>query len=129
MASSPIECCDASGGRVVITANGQTWSARSAVEIMPLNYERTVGSNQDGTIYTQFKPIPAEATFSLSDFCGMKLEDIMACPIDISITLVDVHRTYFFTSALVVGRPSLNSETGEIKGFKATSNNVTYRNT
>lgn len=128
MATSPVDCCDASGGRVVITANGKQWSARSAVEIMPLNFERIVGANQDGSIYTQTKPMPAEATFSLSDFCGMVMEDIMGCPIDVTIDLIDMHRKYLFTSGVVVGRPQINSETGEIRGFKVSSNNVTYKN-
>lgn len=119
-----LDCCNASGGRVVITANGKRWSARSAVTITPINFERTVNANQDGTIYTQTKPIPAEAELSLSDHCGMEIEDIMGCPIDVTIDMIDVRRKYFFTAAVVVGRPQINSESGEIRGLKITANNV-----
>jgi hypothetical protein len=123
-----LDCCDASGGRVVITANGQRWSARSAVNIMPVNFERTVGSNQDGTIHVQTKPMPAEAELTLSDRCGLMIEDIMGCPVDVTIDLIDMKRKYFFTAAVVIGRPTINSETGEIRGLKVTSNNVKATN-
>lgn len=118
-------CCYSSGGRVIITANGKRWSARAAVQITETNFERAVASNQDGTIYTTTKPMPAEAEITLSDSCDMDVNDIMACPLDVSIELSDVRRRYFFTKAVVVGRPKLNTETGEISGLIITSGNVT----
>ena len=121
-------CCNASGGRVVITANGQKWSARTAINIIPLNFERTVVSNQDGSIATMTKPMPAEAELTLSDRCGLVIEDIMACPLSVTLDLVDIKRKYFFTDAVMVGRPTLNSETGEIRGLKITSNDVQSSN-
>ena len=127
MASS--DCCYSAGGRVRITANGNIWSARAAVLITPINYERKVESNQDGTIYTTTKPMPAEAEITLSDSCGMAIEDIMACPLDVTIDLVDVRRQYLFSKAVVVGRPKINTETGEISGLIITSNIVSYQNT
>ena len=121
-------CCNASGGRVVITANGQKWSARTAINIIPLNFERQVVSNQDGSIATMIKPMPAEAELTLSDRCGLNIEDIMACPLDVTLDLIDIKRKYFFSSAVMVGRPTLNSETGEIRGLKITSNDVQSSN-
>ncbi|MGZ6199187.1 MAG: phage tail tube protein [Vulcanimicrobiaceae bacterium] len=123
-----VDCCYAAGGRVSITAGGQIWSARSSVTIEPINYERSVNSNQDGTIYTTYKPTPATAEIVLSDACGMKIEDIMGCPIDVTIQLVDVRRTYLFTKAVVVGRPKIDTETGAISGLTITANQVTYTN-
>lgn len=116
-----IDCCDASGGRVVITASGQRWSARSAVTVRPTNFERTAVSNQDGTLAVQTKPVPAEADITLSDRCGMVIDDIMGCPLDVTIDLIDMRRKYFFTKAIVVGRPEINSETGEIRNLKIVS--------
>jgi hypothetical protein len=121
-----MDCCYAAGGRVRITANGQTWSARSSVTVEPINFERSVDSNQDGTIFTKTKPMPATAEIVLSDHCDMKLEDIMACPIDVTIELVDVRRRYLFTKAVIVGRPKLDTETGAISGLVVTANVVTY---
>ena len=115
-------CCDSTGGRVVITANGQNWSARAALRITPLNFERDVVSNQDGTIAVYTKPMPAEAEISLSDRCGLRIEDILSCPLNVTLDLIDVRRRYLFTKAVVVGRPSLNTETGEITGLKVTGN-------
>jgi hypothetical protein len=119
-----LDCCDASGGRVIITANGQHWSARSALTIKPTVIERTAGSNQDGSLHVQNKPVPAEADLSLSDRCGMTLDDVMNCPLDVTLDLIDMKRKYLFSRAIVVGRPEINSETGEIRGIKITSATV-----
>ena len=119
-----LDCCDASGGRVLITANGQRWSARSAITIKPTTVERMSGANQDGSLYVHNKPVPAEADLSLSDRCGLSLEDLMACPLDVTLDLIDMKRKYLFTRAVVVGRPEINSETGEIRSVKVTSATV-----
>ena len=116
------DCCYAAGGRVRITANGNIWAARAAVTIIPVNFERKVESNQDGSIYTTTKAMPYEAEITLSDSCGMHIGDIMACPIDVTIELIDLRRTYLFSKAVVIGRPKINTETGEISGLTITSN-------
>lgn len=121
---SAVDCCYAAGGRVRITANGQIWSARAAVTILPINFERKVEANQDGSIYTTTRAVPVEAEITLSDSCGMHIEDIMSCPLDVTIELIDLKRRYLFTKAVVVGRPKLNTETGEISGLTITSNVV-----
>lgn len=123
-----MDCCNAAGGRVIITANGQRWSARSSVTVEPINFERSVGSNQDGTIFVTTKPVPASAEIVLSDSCGMRIEDIMGCPLDVTIELIDVRRRYLFTKAVVVGRPKLDTETGAISGLTITSNAASYEN-
>jgi hypothetical protein len=126
-----IDCCDASGGRVVITANGKRWSARSAVTVKPTTFERKAEANQDSTLAVQNKAAFPEADIVLSDRCGLFLDDIMGCPIDVTIDLIDMRRKYYFTKAIVVGRPSINSETGEIRDIKivcsgANLNTVNY---
>lgn len=123
-----VDCCYAAGGRVRITANGQVWAVRSSVTVEPVNFERKVESNQDGSIYVTTKPMPATAEITLSDFCGMRIEDIMGCPIDVTIELVDVRRRYLFTKAVIVGRPKIDTETGAISGLIVTSGNVTQEN-
>lgn len=123
-----MDCCYAAGGLVRITANGQRWSARSSVTVEPINFERSVNSNQDGTIFVTTKPVPATAEIVLSDSCGMRIEDIMGCPIDVTIELINVRRRYLFTKAVVVGRPKIDTETGAISGLTITANVVTYEN-
>lgn len=120
-----VECCYAAGGRVRITANGKTWAARSSVTVEPINFERKVESNQDGSIFVTTKPMPATAEIVLSDSCDMVLEDVMACPLDVTIELTDVRRRYLFTKAVVVGRPKIDTETGAISGLTITANIVT----
>lgn len=120
-----VDCCYAAGGRVRITAGGKQWSARTSVTVEPLNYERRVAANQDGTIYTTTMPMPATAEIVLSDSCDMVIEDIMGCPLDVTIELTDVRRRYMFTKAVVVGRPKIDTESGAISGLTITSGNVT----
>lgn len=120
-----VDCCYAAGGLVRITANGAQWSARSSVTVEPTNFERTVASNQDGTIYTTTKPVPASSEIVLSDSCDMDLDAVMSCPLDVTIELTQVRRRYMFTKAVVVGRPKIDTETGAISGLTITSGNVT----
>jgi hypothetical protein len=120
-----MDCCYSAGGRVRITANGKIWAVRSSVTVNPINFERDVNSNQDGSIYVTTKPVPATAKIVLSDSCGLDINEIMACPLDVTIELIDVRRRYLFTKAVVVGRPEINTETGEISGLTITANVVT----
>lgn len=122
-----LDCCYAAGGRVRITANGKRWAIRSSVTVEPFNFERKVDSNQDGSIYVTTKPVPATAEIILSDSCDMVLEDIMSCPLDVTIELVDVRRRYLFTKAVVVGRPKIDTETGAISGLTVTSEMVSQQ--
>ena len=125
--SSITDCCYASGGRAIVVINGVQVSPRS-VMVTPIPYERTVNSNQDGTIYTQTKPMPAEADINISDACGLDIFGLMGCPVDATIQLIDVRRTYLFSKSVIVGRPKLNTETGEWSGLKITSNTVLITN-
>lgn len=127
MATSPQDCCYAAGGRASISINGTAVSPRT-VSVIPFNFERDVKSNQDGTIYTTFKPMPAEADITLSDACGLDLTILMGCPLDVTIDLWDVRRRYLFTKGVIVGRPKINTETGEVSGLKITGNSVTITN-
>lgn len=117
-----IQCCDNSGGRVIVTIDGVRYSARSSVTIRPTVIEREAHANQDGTIYVTTKPVPAEAEMSIGDRCGLNLDVLQAaCHIDVTIEIVDMNRTYLFTQATVVGRPEIDSESGEIKNLKVAS--------
>lgn len=127
MTSSVTDCCYASGGRASLSINGIAVSPRT-VSITPTNFERDVKSNQDGTIYTTMKPMPAEADFTLSDACGLDVFALMGCPVDVTVDLWDVRRRYLFSKGVMVGRPNLNTESGEIRGLKVTSNTVTISN-
>ena len=125
--TSNTDCCYASGGRATIAINGVVVAPRS-VSVIPWNSERDVKSNQDGSIYVINKPMPAEADINLSDACGLDIMALQACPIDVTIDLLDVRRRFLFTNAVMVGRPKLNTETGEWSGLKVTSNTVSITN-
>jgi hypothetical protein len=119
------ECCDNSGGRVRLTIDGTIYSARSAITLRPTNFEREAEANQDGTIYTTTKSVPVEAEFSLSDRCGLSLDALVhACHVDVTIEFIDMNKAYLMTQATVVGRPEIDSESGEVSGFKVVSQTI-----
>lgn len=117
-----VDCCDNSGGRVVLTIAGRRYRSRGAVTIRPQTFSREAEANNDGSIYTTTKARPAEAEFTLSDQCGLRVQDITEnCFVDATVDLIDMRRKYLFTRATIVGDPEINSETGEIRGLKIAS--------
>lgn len=117
-----IECCDNAGGRVILTIGGKKYSSRGGITIRPTTFERTAGSNDDGTLYVTTKPMPAEADIKLSDKCGLVIDDLVAgCHVDATLELIDMRRKYLFTRSSIVGRPEINTESGEISGLKIAS--------
>lgn len=120
-----VNCCDNSGGRVILTIDGVRYSARSSVTIKPTTKETEAGANQDGTLFVTTKPVHAEAEMTLSDRCGLSLEALTHdCHVDATIEIFDMNRTYLFTRSTVVGRPEIDSESGEIKGLMIASSFV-----
>jgi hypothetical protein len=121
-------CCANSGGRVSLTVHtdGGTrkLSIRANVTIMPTTVETEALANSDGSMYVTTKPVPATVELSISDKCGLRMEDLLNCYIDATLEMIDMRRTYLFTRARMVGRPSIKAEDGEISGVKLASANV-----
>lgn len=121
-------CCSNSGTRCILTVHGPNGSRRIPVRgtltVKPTTVETEAGANSDGSIYVTTKPVPAEAELKLSDGCGLTLADLLDCHIDATMELIDIKRTYLWTRARVVGRPSIDTESGEISGLKLVSGNV-----
>lgn len=113
-----MDCCSNSGSRVYLTFNGQRWDLRGAVTIRPGGVESDAQANADGSMYVTNKAVLWEADITLSDRCGIRLADILRCSVDATFDLIDLDRTYFFTAARVVGRPTINTESGEISGLR-----------
>jgi hypothetical protein len=120
-----VDCCDNAGGRVIFMIGNLRYPTRGGVTIKPTVVERTEGANDDGSIYVTTKAVPAMAEFKLSDRCGLPIANLDKCRVDVSIEMVDMNRRYLFTQASLVGRPEINSETGEISGLKVASSFVT----
>ena len=101
-----------------MTINGVKYSARSSITIRPTTFEREAGANQDGTLYVTTKPMPAEMEITLSDKCGLYPDVLIhECNVDVTAEIFDMGRTYLWTEATVVGRPEIDSESGEISGL------------
>lgn len=123
-----MDCCDNAGGRIILTLGNKRYATRGGVTIRPTNKERAVGANDDGSIYITTKAVPAEAEFTISDKCGLVLDDLDQCFIDATFDLIDMRKKFFFTRSSVIGRPEINSETGEIKGLKIVTSDARQQN-
>ena len=104
-------------GRIAVTVDGARFSARGPFEIKPNNFEREAGLNYDGTPFTTVKPVPAMASGSF-DACSIENFDALlnACDLTVVIEFGNPANpvTWVFSQAVLTGRPSLNSETGEV---------------
>jgi hypothetical protein len=120
-----MECCDNSGGRVIFNVDGRRYQTRGGFTIAPTTFEKAAAAHDDGSIYTTTRPVPASATMTLSDRCGLTLNDLVnACHVDATIDLIDMKKRYLFTRATVIGRPEIISESGEIRGLSIVSSLV-----
>lgn len=118
-------CCTSAGGTLRLTLGGVVYPVRGNVSIMPTKFEVSEGANLDGSVYTTRKPVPATVEMTISDSCGLSLTTLanQAC-VDATVELDSVGRTYVLVNGTVVGRPSLDPETGEISGVKLVATDV-----
>ena len=104
-------------GRIQLTVDGERISARGAFDIKPTNFEREVGSNLDQTIWSSAKPMPAEAVGSI-DACSVEDFNALmdACDLTVTFSLGNPSDpdVWIFPQAVLAGRPSLNTEAGEV---------------
>jgi hypothetical protein len=112
-------CCASAGGTLRLTIDGVVYPVRGSVTIQPSKYDAEAGSNLDGSLWVTYKPVPVMVEMALSDFCGLSIIDLQkkVCT-QATIELDHVNRTYILVNASVIGRPSLNPETGEISSVK-----------
>lgn len=120
-----VDCCDNAGGRVEFKIGAKRYSARGSFTIRPTTFSREAGANTDGTLYVTTKAETAEAEFTLSDKCGLNINEIVeGCHVDATFKLVDMKKTWLFSRASVVGRPEFDTDSGEIRGLKIVSSLV-----
>lgn len=118
-------CCDNAGGRVILTIDGIRYKTRGGITIRPIPFERTVEAHDDGTHYVMTRARPAEASFRMSFLCGLDLNTLMhACHIDVTFDLIDMKKRFLYTKASVLGRPEINTESGEVSGLSVASSLV-----
>ena len=110
------------GGRVTLSINGQTISARAKADIEPSGVEIAAGANLDGTGYRTIKPVLSTINLSFDRGQGFKWDTTMMTQ-SVSCTFIedDVGVTHLFTAGSFTGRPSINTETGEVSGVKIES--------
>lgn len=112
---------DVKGGRVSITLNGKTYTARASVTVMPATIERENGVNRNGSGFSTIKAklATAEISFDRGERLGLVIDDAMILG-DINATIFeeDARITHYFTAAAFGGTPSLDTESGEVTGMK-----------
>lgn len=112
---------DMKGGRVSLTINGRTHTARASVQIMPATIERTNAANRDGSGFSTVaaKLATAEVSFDRGERIGIVFDDAMLLSsIDATIFEEDARVTHFFSRAAFGGTPTLDTESGEVSGLR-----------
>jgi hypothetical protein len=122
-------CCSNAGGRFALTVHSPTLGTvqldlRGSATIEDTTIETEAHSHSHGGMYVTTKSKPATVELMFSDSCKLRLNDLLNCHIDATLQLIDMGRTYFFTRARLVGKPSLKTEDGEISGLKLASGRV-----
>ena len=85
--------------------------------------ELEVTSNNDGTLHSTIKPMPAEAELTFSAD-GFDLKGFMSPEEKTVILELANGDLYTFTDARVSGRPELNGANGEVSGVTINSANM-----
>lgn len=116
-----IDCCFNSGSRVYFSVNGVPYALRASVTVRPSRKSTESMANADGSHYTTTKAELAEMDITLSDHCGLDIDELMNCTLDVTAELIDIRRTYIYSRSRIVGRPEIRTETGEITGLKVAS--------
>lgn len=119
------------GGRVSIEINGARYSARGEVNVMPNTVSLEPGVNRDGTGYQTVKPELAslECTFDRGgpvDVAGAPLivdDNLLLSEVNVSVVEDDSGVVHYFTNAGFEGRPTINTENGEISGLSVRTDN------
>ena len=113
---------DFKGGRIHIKIAGKSFSARAKANIMPARATVDAGVNQDATGFAAVQPQLAEIEFSFDRGLGLTWEeDMILTRPDVTFKERDVDVTHFLTGARWVGRPTIDSATGEVTGMKMSS--------
>lgn len=123
------ECCNSFGGFISIEVDGEKWSPTEAdIVINPSNVEVEDMANQDGSGAFTSKPVLPSAEIKFRKPCGMKWNELMRkCRVNASIVEIDNGRTHLFTAGRIVGKPAVNTKTGEVDGLKVVSPNYLER--
>jgi hypothetical protein len=99
-----------------------------SVTIDPTNIKTEAVANGDGSPCYTATPKLYGATIKFRDRCGIVWNDVMRKTIDITISEDDNSVTHIFTSARIVGEPSLDRSNGEVSGCEIRGRNISKLN-
>ncbi len=116
------------GGFVELSINGTPYSIAGELEMEELGYEREAVTNQDGTIQAVTKPAPRRFKLKFRDRQGPALvpQIFAAERLDVSAREVHMNRTTLLTQAFAEGKPSRNTQNGEIDGITLVSDQIQH---
>lgn len=113
------------GGRVTLKVNGQFYHPIAEVKVEPTVVEGEGVVNQDGSVQRTVKPKAAKIIFTFRDRRGTDLEALVeGLGFDVTLDEVDMNRQVLLTNAFVVGAARRNTQTGDIEGLEAWSDQI-----
>jgi hypothetical protein len=119
MANKQSGCDSQFGGRITLNIAGQQYSPSEAdVTIKPTNRENEAEMNQDGTMSTRQKLVPAEIDVKFRNNSGINWQaNMLACAVNATVQEEDNNRQWLMTGGRFTGRPEINLSTGEVSGI------------
>lgn len=105
------------GGRISVKAGTDRYPpADVSVTIEPTNIKTEATANGDGSPCYTATPKLYGATLKFRDRSNIVWNDVMRKTLDITISEDDNSVTHVFTSARIVGEPSIDRSNGEVSG-------------
>ena len=119
---------DTQGGRLQITIGSTTYSCRGKCQVDPSLVSVDAGVNWDGKGYKTVKPELAAVSLSFDRGKGLPwTQDWMLKDENVTIVELDAGVTHYLTAATKVGKPTIDTENGEVSGVSLKSD--AYRST
>lgn len=114
------------GGKVTVrTSSGETFSLRGTMTFNTAGQSNEAITNQDGSVDRVGTPKARTAEFNFADK-GINYDALMkAGRFNVTFDEEFTGATHLFTSAFVVGEPSINRVNGEVSGLSIAAESYT----
>lgn len=119
-------CCNVIiGGKVYITVGSSRWEVNGDVTIEPDDVAREPSMSAGGKLQVVERAMPQTATMDLSNFCKQDPKELwdLRCLVDVAVVEQSRKFVHFFSEAAIVGRRSLNLNTGVMSGLQIATDN------
>ena len=114
------------GGKITVrTSSGEMFSLRGTMNFDTASQSNEAITNQDGSVDRVATPQARTAEFNFADR-GINYDALMKAPrFNVTFDEEFTGATHLFTSAFIVGKPSINGVNGEVSGLSIAAESYT----